>query len=166
MVERSVRYRTKPKKSLISGSQHGNESQSKGSGPLAQRVMTWSSWPERGTQPWAAGVQGDHSQIVGLGNPVWCQGLDSMTTVGPFQLGICCDSMICKQSSVIFFFLQRLCVACLDYVAYYCSVFDELLLWGCDCWWLVRLGVPIRSQATCHFGITLVKYSVNKELCQ
>lgn len=86
--------------------------------------------------------------------------------LGPFQLGICCDSMICKQSSVIFFFLQRLCVACLDYVAYYCSVFDELLLWGCDCWWLVQLGVPIRSQATCHSGITLVKYSVNKELCQ
>lgn len=27
MVERSVRYRTKPKKCSISGSQHGNDSQ-------------------------------------------------------------------------------------------------------------------------------------------
>lgn len=55
MVERSVRYRTKPKKSLISGSQHGNESQSKGSGPEGDDMEQLTREGDTAPSCWSSG---------------------------------------------------------------------------------------------------------------
>ena len=85
-------------------------------------------------------------------NPVWSRELDSMTLVGPFQLGIFCDSVKCIGQR----WDGAACESCLG-----------LLLVTTELWWLLATSTLRAKGVLCLVGeVCLCELGVlQKNLC-